>query len=323
MTKTFHLIVLGLLAVLISAVKDANALTADLNPAKDNTLFEDFNGLLSSGAGPGLYAGVTNNGLIRRGLLMFDIAAELPSNATITDASLTLEVTNVANSSFVDSIQLRRLAADWGESGSDSTLDGDGGGDGTFAESGDATWTRSFSPNTAWSNFGGDFVNEVSAATGVSGVGSYTWSSQQLVDDVKDMLIDPNINFGWILLGVESVDGTAKRYESRESSNPPVLSIEYSLPNSGPDFDGDGDVDGDDLGDWADAYGSGDGGDADGDNDSDGTDFLTWQQQFTGPAGLRTSVVPEPSTFFLSSVLVAAGALNRRRPLLRCATARK
>ena len=64
------------------------------------------------------------------------------------------------------------------------------------------------------------------------------------------------------------------------------------------DFDQDGDVDGDDLGDWQASFGIDGGGDTDTDLDSDGADFLAWQQQFTGsldaiPAATN---VPEPST---------------------------
>ncbi len=127
------------------------------------------------------------------------------------------------------------------------------------------------------------------------------------------MLDTPNANFGWIVFGNETFTQTSKRFSSRESSNPPVLTIEYTTSGGGPDsdFDNDGDVDGDDLGDWQTAFGSGNGGDADSDNDSDGSDYLVWQQEFTGPAGLQTAVVPEPSSATLALAFLAIIALNR------------
>lgn len=295
--------------------------TVDLNPAKDNTLYESFTGSLSNGAGPGFFAGVTgfSGPGILRGLIMFDIANEIPASATITSAALTLNVSAAANSSFSDAIVLTRAAVDWGEGASIADLGVGGGGAGGAAQTGDATWTHSFSPNTSWSNFGGDFTGVISASTGVAGTGSYSWSDTQLTADIQDMLDTPNGNFGWFVLGNESSPETAKRFDSRESSSPPVLTIEYDLAGGGldADFDGDEDVDGEDLDDWQSAYGSGDGGDADGDSDTDGSDYLAWQQQFTGLGTLQTTAVPEPSTAVLSLGLLAFAALNRRVSDLR------
>lgn len=75
------------------------------------------------------------------------------------------------------------------------------------------------------------------------------------------------------------------------------------------DFDGDGDVDGNDLTDWKNNFGLALGagksqGNADGDGDVDGADFLLWQQQFTG--GAATSAIPEPKARLL---LASAAAL--------------
>ncbi len=66
------------------------------------------------------------------------------------------------------------------------------------------------------------------------------------------------------------------------------------------DFDGDGDVDGDDLGDWQSAFGVDASADADADGDSDGADFLEWQRQFGSGVGPISAVaVPEPSSLVL------------------------
>ena len=80
------------------------------------------------------------------------------------------------------------------------------------------------------------------------------------------------------------------------------------------DFDGDLDVDGDDLSRWAGDFG-GSGADADGDGDSDGADFLAWQRQFgNGIASAASSQgVPEPATSVLLAWLLLGGSAGRRR----------
>ncbi len=72
------------------------------------------------------------------------------------------------------------------------------------------------------------------------------------------------------------------------------------------DFDGDSDVDGNDLADWNASFGINAGGDSDADGDTDGSDFLIWQREFgNGTAALasQSTPVPEGSTLRL---LVAA-----------------
>lgn len=79
------------------------------------------------------------------------------------------------------------------------------------------------------------------------------------------------------------------------------------------DFDGDGDVDGDDLNQWKDDYGQNGRSDANGDGVSDGADFMIWQRNFgTGvPAVAANSVVPEPSALVM--LLLGLPLLLRNR----------
>jgi hypothetical protein len=72
--------------------------------------------------------------------------------------------------------------------------------------------------------------------------------------------------------------------------------VESSIPG---DFDGDSDVDADDLVVWTANFGSTTAdplsGDADADSDADGNDFLVWQRNLAGPqASTSTAPVPEP-----------------------------
>ena len=80
------------------------------------------------------------------------------------------------------------------------------------------------------------------------------------------------------------------------------------------DFDGDGDVDENDLSAWQSAYATDAAGDTDSDGDSDGFDFLTWQQQYTGDLSppVSASTVPEPSCMVLLLGLVTLGMLFRK-----------
>ena len=88
-----------------------------------------------------------------------------------------------------------------------------------------------------------------------------------------------------------------------------TLSVGYTA-----DFDGDNDVDDDDLVVWEQSVGINDQADADGDGDSDGFDFLIWQQQWgSGVAPISAAqAVPEPGTAGL--LLVMAMVLFSCRP---------
>jgi hypothetical protein len=48
-----------------------------------------------------------------------------------------------------------------------------------------------------------------------------------MVADVQSWLNNPAANFGWLVLGDESEIGTAKRFDTRESASPPVLTIQF------------------------------------------------------------------------------------------------
>ncbi len=71
------------------------------------------------------------------------------------------------------------------------------------------------------------------------------------------------------------------------------------LPLLEGDFDNDGDVDSDDLGQWEGDFGQNRFSDADGDGDSDGKDFLAWQRNFSNSSSSTNMAVPEPSSRLL------------------------
>ena len=84
------------------------------------------------------------------------------------------------------------------------------------------------------------------------------------------------------------------------------------------DFDGDGDVDGDDFLAWQGGFGTLTGaqksdGDYDNDGDVDGNDFLGWQAEFGSGDGSASAAVPEPASMALVIAVAAAGMFSRRR----------
>ena len=81
----------------------------------DNTLYEDADGSVSNGSGAILLAGRNNvaQDSIRRAVLYFDVAGNLPHGARVESAVLTLYMDR-GNGGLRD-MRLHRLLADWGE----------------------------------------------------------------------------------------------------------------------------------------------------------------------------------------------------------------
>jgi hypothetical protein len=224
-------IVVGVAVATVMWIDSAFAGVATMTPSKDNTLYESATGALSNGAGQFLFVGRTNqkNG-IRRALIAFDVASTLPAGAKIRSAQLTLTMSQTI--AGPESVALHRVSADWGEGTSDAQIMGGGGG--TAATTGDATWLHRFFSTDLWTNVGGDFVASVSASISISGNGDYTWgSTPAMVADVQGWLDDPTSNFGWLLQGDEQSAGTAKRFNTRENTDAtsvPELTIEFDPP---------------------------------------------------------------------------------------------
>lgn len=202
----------------------------------DNTLYEDPEAV-SNGVGAFMLAGRNNleQDSIRRAVLYFDVAGQLPHGAIVEQAALRLYLERGNGGERV--MNLHRLVSDWGEGGSSVS----GGGLGAPAQEGDATWFHSFYPDAFWGRDGGRYVGRVSASQTVGDPqgaidtpGFYSWdSTDRMVHDVGRWLRQPEKNFGWILLGDETVSQTVKRFSSSDNTNPalrPVLEVHYSMP---------------------------------------------------------------------------------------------
>jgi len=206
--------------------------TADvavLSPLKDNTLYESPTGTISNGAGTWFFSGQTNTLDLRRGILAFDLTS-IPSGAVIQDVSLVLFMDQTFSSS-ARTIRMYRVLQDWGEGTTDAEFGEGGGGPAT---PGSVTWLHTFFDTSFWANVAGDFAAVPSAATDVGPEGfPYTWTGPGMIQDVQSWVSQPSQNFGWILIGDEVNQGTAKRFRSRENPDSltvPQLTVTY-LPH--------------------------------------------------------------------------------------------
>jgi hypothetical protein len=198
-TSKSVLAVILITALDCAGVRSASAAIIIINPSKDNTLYEygSTEGDHSNALGLHFFSGVNSMSERRRGVLAFDIAGNIPPGLTITAVSLSKNVSRVPIDTAY-TIELHRLLANWGEGTSQAT-----GEEGTEAPAtlNDATWRHP--------------------------IGQYMWSSAQMVADVQSWLDNPASNFGWLVLGDESTNTTTKRFDTRQSASPPMLTIHY------------------------------------------------------------------------------------------------
>ncbi len=217
----------------IAALSIALPLQADsvtLLPTKDNTLYEPIaqDSFLdkSDGAGPTMFTGRVKDAdadpgtgtraALRRAVLAFDIAGNIPAGATIDGVQLTLYCDKVKLTTAF-SVGLRRLNSNWGEGTSNTGNSQQGRGEAPTTN--DATWHHTFYSGQLWITPGGDYSGTISATRTVGSTGFYIWGSTSgMVADVQAWLNTPSQNFGWIILGDESRTETTKRFGTREST---------------------------------------------------------------------------------------------------------
>ena len=233
--------VAGMACLLVSTPHHAAADVIEIVASRDNTLYEASAGTLSNGSGQYIFAGATlrNSSRYRRALLYFDVSV-IPAGAQIADASLRLYMSQTIAGDVP--VTLHRVTKAWGEGAS---MAGGGEGSGADVEPGDATWLHTFYPGTFWTNPGGDFDATPVAGIQVGGDGFYTWSTNaSMALLVSGWNANPSQNFGMLVMGDESTNGTTKRFDSRENitvANRPTLIVMYTLCT--PDFNRDGFLD--------------------------------------------------------------------------------
>jgi hypothetical protein len=231
----------------------------DIPALQDATLFGASPANNNSSSGPGMFVGSDGAGNPKRGLIQFDIPAFVPSNATITNASLSLVLGQVAGGggagdSTPRTISLLDVTTAWAGGTNGVTTPnppgsfpgpGFGGtGQGFSPNVGDVTWNFSKvtvappSPiaGTPWltPGGGGDFVSTASAATLVSQNlnTAYLWgSTAQMVSDVQGWLDGALPNFGWLLENAsEATPTTFRAFYTREGA------MEQGVPDFAPEL---------------------------------------------------------------------------------------
>jgi hypothetical protein len=217
----------------------------------------------ASGKGPAMFMGADGSSNRKRGEIEFDIAsAHIPTDATITDVTMTLYLAQVAGSGGGSGgggnfptriISAYDMLQAWGEgtSGSPTSTGVGGTGQGYTRVTGDSSWDYAFynSADTTtgkWNNgttdlHGGNFSATASATSTFTNFTTlnapFTWTGAGMVADVQSW-VDGSPNYGWLLksdnlessptsfLGFWTKDGAAA------NSNPniaPSLTITYSV----------------------------------------------------------------------------------------------
>ncbi len=221
------------LVSLLAVVSDVRAEIMQFTPDRDATLYENEFGEAANGSGRYIFMGRTGpdgNSEVRRTLMRFDVSA-IPLEAVIDGVELSVEIGQVPlQPPTGGTATLHRVLADWGEG--ESNAPGPEG-QGTSPQSMDATWAHRFYNTVFWGAQGGDFLIDASSAVGYGTVEETLIfpSTEALKRDIRKWMNSPTQNFGWILIGNEGLDFTARRMDSKDGQNPspPVLTVEYHI----------------------------------------------------------------------------------------------
>jgi hypothetical protein len=220
-----------ILAVAVTACTTAAQVSSvTIQPRRDAVLYEDPNGFLANGGGNYLFAGRTVGAGVRRTVIYFDIAANVPAGSQILDATLDMFVSRSVWSQSLD-VTLHRVTDDWNEGPSVAT--GQEGG-GTAAQSGDVTWLDRNRGVSTWTNPGGDYVATPSGVCSTPQTGPCRWSGAVgMTIDAQNWLAQPATNYGWLLRTDENDPQAVRRFDSRENfnaANRPSLTILFVPP---------------------------------------------------------------------------------------------
>ncbi len=205
-----------------------------LSPVADTSLFEQ-NPDNNLGGATNCVAGSNTSGLRSRALLRFDLTGQLPTNAVIQSAALTVNIIIVPGGGGVGStFDLRRMLVGWTEGTGTTSM-------GQAAKTGESTWNHRAHPSVSWSTPGGAISNEysptVSSSVPIDAIGAYTFvTTTNMVADVQQLLLNPSTNFGWAMFSEsEGVGQTSRRFASREAGViGPLLTITYTVASGPP-----------------------------------------------------------------------------------------
>jgi len=200
-----------------------------LTPVADTSLFE-LNPDMNLGGAFDIPSGTTGAGERSRALIKFNLS-QIPSNASISSASISVTVDRAPSPGVGSIFGLYRIVKDW--------VEGTGIANGSPANTNETTWNTRFYPDVPWTTPGAaagtDYAAAFSATNFIDDLGLYTFDSTPgLVADVQAWVNSAAINFGWMLISQdEGTTKTARRFSSREyfdSNSWPALTINYATP---------------------------------------------------------------------------------------------
>jgi hypothetical protein len=198
----------------VAAVLPVCADTLTVPASSDTWIFSESADFSQFGDFHGLAAGVNSHGSPMHALFKFDVS-QIPANATITSASVTLLALRQNFSAQSATFELHRVLKPW-----------------VAAE---ATW-NSQSSGVPWSSPGAaapaDYSTTVSASNVVSDASGSTYifgSTSDMVADVQAWVSASSANNGWIFkVSDESVLPTSRRWGSTTLGNPASLTVDFT-----------------------------------------------------------------------------------------------
>lgn len=209
MKKVYSILIIGFL---MFTGMQAQTQETIITPSKDNSIYQE--GELSNGAGERIFTGITREENKRRALIKFDLSDAVPEGVTVDSAQIVLVPSLVKTDGTT--VTLHTLTSAWGE----GTSDAEGPeGKGAPATDGDATWTMSSVGGDPWVKPGGDYAIETLASAIVDMGTNAVFGSPVLTAVVNDWINDPESNNGVIVVGDETKNPTAIRFNSREFSD--------------------------------------------------------------------------------------------------------
>ena len=197
----------------VAAVLPVCADTLTVPASADTWIFSEAPISSEYGDFHGLAAGVNAHGSPMHALFKFDLS-QIPANATVTSASVSLVAQRQNFSAQSGTFELHRLIKPWVAT--------------------EATWNNQ-SSGVPWAapgaSPGDDYSTTVSAANVVSDAGTtYIFgSTSDMVADVQSWVGNASANNGWIFkVSDESVLPTSRRWGSLTTGNPASLTVIYT-----------------------------------------------------------------------------------------------
>jgi len=225
--KTVSTIAVAIAVAALSGPGAAFADVQDIVAIGDATIFSEN---IAGANGQGhLFVGSTNEGHARRALVIFDVST-IPPGSIINSVNFRLQCTKAKIGAH--SVSLHRMTKSWTE-GTSTSGTGTGGGKPSAMTFLDVTWKYASFTAMATDTFltpGGDYDPGASATLTVGGLGQYNWSGAGLESDVSGWVNASSTNYGWILIGDEVSTVTTRRFDSREDTLRPVISVEFTPP---------------------------------------------------------------------------------------------